>query len=259
MSQTQEDINKIVLAEKPNLNFTANDGQNIKIISNEDEAYLDQKYEEMMEYMRTKHEKGLHEEEKDKLYGDLQIMWNEVSGKNGGRLNEVSFNLVLHEDEFKFLFDMIKNKFEYDVDTIFYAIELRDMLDDMEAKSKFSNDKQAIAFRMTPVDLHYLYHLVSKKTVKGLTKQSYLFAEIIKRIALSSTVFNYYKTRFDNAAKAVQLWVASLDPGMSIPETDRIYQLIWGDSDIKPDFSDSEDTKKSTKKSTKKVKEKSEN
>lgn len=252
MSTTKEDINKIVLAEKPNLNYTAMDGENIRIISNEDEKALDQKYEEMMEYMRTKHDKSLSDEEKDELYGNLQIMWNEVSGKNGGKLNDVSFNLVLHEDEFKFLYDMVKNKFEYDVDTIFYAIELRDMLNDMESKGKYSNDKQAIAFRMTPVDLHYLYHLVAKKTVKGLTKQSYLFAEIIKRIALSSTVFNYYKTKFDNAAKAVQLWTASLDPGMSIPEDDRVYQLIWGDSDVKPDFSDPKP------KGTKKVKEKSE-
>ena len=89
---------------------------------------------------------------------------------------------------------------------------------------------------MTTVDIHYLYQLLSKHTVRGLSKESYYFAEIIKRIAMASKVFNYYKETFANIAKSVQLWVASLDKGVTIHESDPIYQLIWGDSDTKPSF-----------------------
>lgn len=245
MSNTQEELRKIVIAEKPNLNFETKDGNMVRILSHEDETYLEQSYDELIQFMRDNHAQGLTEEQKDELYNKLQISWNEVSGKNGGRLNEVSFSLILHRPEYNYLMDLIKNKIEYDVDTIFYGMELKDMLEEMSSKGKFENDKQGIAFNMTPVDIHYLYHIISKQTVKGLNTQAYNFAEIIKRIALSSNVFNHYKQNFDNVAKAIQLWVASLDKGIVINENDPIYHLIWGESDIKPKFIEvKEDVKK---------------
>lgn len=238
MSNTQEKLRKIVIAEKPDLNFTSNDGEKIRILTPEDELYLEQSYDELIEFMRTNHAQGLTDEEKDELYNKLQISWNEVSGKNGGRLNDISFSLVLHRSEYNYLMDLLKNKIEYDVDTIFYGMELRDMLEGMKASADYENDKQGIAFDMNPIDIHYLYHIISKQTVKGLSTQAYNFAEIIKRIALSSNIFNHYKQNFDNISKAIQLWVASLDEGMVIDNQDPIYQMIWGNSDNKPKFVD---------------------
>tara|TARA_R110000772_G_scaffold4683_2_gene16743 strand:+ start:2831 stop:3607 length:777 start_codon:yes stop_codon:yes gene_type:complete len=233
-----QEIKDIVIVEKPELLFEDLSENKIRMISIEDETYLEQKSIELIEYMRNNHDQKVSDEQKDNMYLDLQKMWNEVSGKNGGRLNDINFFLILHRQEYNYLVTLLRNKMEYDVDTIFFAMELDKMIKTMADDHKFENDITAKPFDMTPVDVHYLYQLLSRHKVKGLSKESYYFAEIIKRIALTSKIFNYYQETYKNIAKAVQLWVASLEEGVSIQEGDKIYQLIWGDTDIKPVFSD---------------------
>lgn len=235
MSQ-QNEIKDIVISEKPELTFEARDGESIRILSQKDEEFLEGKYTEMLDFMRDNHSQQHSEEQKDQLYKDLQVMWNEISGKNGGRLNSLSFNLVLHQDEYNYLKSVINNKTEYTADTIFYAMEIRSMMDKMVEDNKFESPDQAKPFEMTAVDIHYLYHIISSHKVKGINKQSITFANIIKRIAVSSKVFNHYKDKFDNVAKAVQLWVTSLDKGFYIDKNDKAYNLIWGDSEKEPEF-----------------------
>lgn len=235
MSQ-KDQIKDIVISEKPELTFKSRDEEVIRIISQENEEFLEGKYQEMLKFMRDNHSQDYTEEQKDQLYKDIQIMWNEVSGKEGGKLNSISFNLILHQEEYNYLKSVINNKTEYTVDTIFYAMEIQSMMEKMLENNKFESQNQAKPFEMTAVDIHYLYHIISSHKVKGINKQSIIFAEIIKRIALSSKVFNYYKEMFDNIAKAVQLWVTSLDKGFYIDKNDKSYNLIWGDSDKEPDF-----------------------
>ena len=235
-----EDLKEIVIAEKPNLSFKCDNGEMIRILSTEDESFLEERYQQIIDFMVNNHSQDHSEEEKNKLYGELQKMWFEISGKEG-KMNEISFNLVLYRDEYKYLLSILKNKIEYNVDTIFYGLELEKMIEQMISEEKFESDEQAKGFVMTAVDIHYLYHIVSKHTVKGLSKQSRMFAEIIKRIALSSNIFNHYKSKFDSTSKAIQMWVASLDKGFVIEESDKVYQLIWGDTDKKPSFSKKEE------------------
>jgi len=249
----QQDLKSIVIVEKPDLLFEDLNGNKIRLISAEDETYLENSYKSMIEYMRDNHSQELSEEEKDTMYLDLQRIWNEVSGKNGGRLNEISFNLILHKNECKYLLNLVKTKLEYDVDSVFYAMELNNMIEKMVESGEFTDDGTGVPFEMSAVDIHYLYQIISKHKVKGLTKNSYYFAEILKRIALSSKVFNYYKENFTNIAKSLQLWVASLDKGFAIKEDDKVYQLIWGNSDTKPVFNISKDPKET--KEVKKTKE----
>lgn len=235
-----QEIKEIVIVEKPDVQFVDLSENKVRMISSDDETYLEEKAKELIEYMRNNHNQDISDESKDNLYLELQKMWNEVSGKNGGRLNSINFYLVLHRQEYNYLVSLLRNKMEYDVDTIFFAMELDSMLGAMADDNKFENDKTAKQFDMTPVDVHYLYQLLSRHKVKGLSKESYYFAEIIKRIAMSSKIFNYYKETYTNIAKAVQLWVASLDKGVSIQENDAVYQLIWGGTDIKPVFNDNQ-------------------
>jgi hypothetical protein len=233
-----DELKDIVIVEKPELQFTDLSENGVRMISIEDETYLEQKAIELIEYMRNNHSQDISNKEKDTLYSELQKMWNDVSGKDGGRLNNINFFLVLHRQEYNYLVNLLRNKMDYDVDTIFFAMELDNMIKTMVDDNKFEDDNTAKQFNMTPVDVHYLYQLLSKHTVRGLGKEAYYFAEIIKRIALTSKIFNYYKESYTNIAKAVQLWVASLDKGIAIQENDKVYQLIWGDSDIKPVFTD---------------------
>lgn len=235
-----QDLKDVVIVEKPELTLTSENGELVRVISQEDELYLTGKYDEIIKFMRDNHSQDISDEEKDSLYIELQKMWNEVSGKNGGRLNEVSFNLILNRDEYRYLTDLIVNKMEYDVDTIFFAEELIDMINDMRKDDKFLNNESK-PFNMTPVDIHYLYQLLSKHTVKGLSKQSRNFSNVIRRIALSSKVFNYYKELYANLAKSITIWVHSLDKGTFISETDNAYKMIWGDSDVKPVFAEKKD------------------
>lgn len=242
MSQHEQDLKNIVIVEKPDLLFEDLNGNKIRMISLEDETYLEEKYRSMIQYMRDNHSQDLSEQEKDLMYEDLKRMWNEVSGKDGGKLNSITFYLILHKQECKYLVNLLKNKLEYNVDSVFFAMELENMINGIIENNEFVGDTDAKAFDMTPVDVHYLYQILSQHTVKGLGKNSYYFAEIIKRIALTSKIFNYYKETFTNLSKAIQMWVASLDKGVIINEEDKIYHLIWGDSDKKPSFHVAEKT-----------------
>ncbi len=237
MSSQQEEIDRKVLVNKPALEFEAKNGEKIRLVSEEDEKFLDERYDEILNYMREKHDQNTTSEEKDKLYGELIAMWSEVSGKKRGRLNEISFNLILHRDECKYLTDLLRTKSEYTVDTVFYAMELDAMVSDLLANSKFENDLEAKSINMTTVDLHYLYHIISKHTVKGLGKGTYTFASIITRIGESSRVFNYFKTRYDALHAAISYWGASLDTGIMLDMNDPSYLFIWGDCENKPIFS----------------------
>lgn len=238
-----EELKDIVIAEKPDLTFKCDNGDKIRILSTEDETFLEERYQQIIDFMVNNHSQDHSEEVKNDLYGQLQGMWYEVSGKQG-KLNDISFNLILYRAEYKYLLTLIKDKVEYNVDTIFYGLELQKMIEQMVSEEKYESDNQAKGFVMTAVDIHYLYHIVSKNTVKGLGKNSRLFAEIIRRIALSSNIFNHYKTKFDSLSKAIQMWVASLDEGFVIDEGDPVYQLIWGESDNKPTFTEKESVEK---------------
>lgn len=233
MSQEMKDI---VIVEKPELEFEAKDGSKVRILSEEDEKYLEEKYDDLIDFMRDNHSQDYSEIEKNVMYAELQEKWNDVSGKNGGKLNEVSFNLVLHREEFQYILTLLRDKMEYDVDTVFYALELESLMSELISSEKYESDEDAKAFTLTPVDLHYLYHILSKHTVRGLNKGARSFAIIIQRIALSSGVFNYYKESFSNIAVAIQVWIASLDKGVTIPEDNKSYQLIWGDMENRPVF-----------------------
>tara|TARA_R110000772_G_scaffold2410_2_gene8423 strand:+ start:44925 stop:45689 length:765 start_codon:yes stop_codon:yes gene_type:complete len=232
----QNQMKEIVIVEKPELQFIDLNENKLRLISEEDENYLEQKASELITYMRNNHDQSISSKEKDNVYLELQKIWNEVSGRDGGRLNTINFFLILHRPEYNYFVNLLKNKMEYDVDTIFFAIELEKMITEMSQDNKFTTDFDAKQFDMTPVDVHYVYQLLSKHTVKGLNKDSIAFAEIIKRIAIASKVFNYYKETFNNIAKAIQLWVASLEEGVSIQKEDPIYKLIWGEGDIVPSF-----------------------
>lgn len=217
---TQEEVRKQVISEKPDIYFEAKDGEKIRIISSEDEQWLDEKFDNIIKFLKENHAQNLSEGEKDELYKKLKDMWNEVSGKTG-KLNSISFDLVLHRDEHKFLVDLITNKMEYDVDTVFYAIELDKMIREMISNNKYNGDDDAKGMKMTPLDITYLYHIISKHKVKGLNQKTKLFASVISSVGVSSKVFNYYSEMFKNISDTIQKWVLSLDDESALSDEDR--------------------------------------
>ena len=110
--------------------------------------------------------------------------------------------------------DLILNKLEYDVNTVFFAIELRDLFDIMKS-TKYSGNEY-IPYKVNATEVTYIYHLISKHKVKGLTKDAYTFANILKRIGSISKIFNYYDTTGKNLSNDIQDWVSTFDEKISI-------------------------------------------
>ena len=141
-------------------------------------------------------------------------MWKEYTNI----LRVVKYNFFLNRTQWKFLTDLILTKLEYDVNTVFFAIELTNLLASMK-DTKFTDDNQLTAFSVDATEITYIYHLISKHKVKGLSKDSYTFANILKRIGDISKVFNYYDTAAKNLTGEIQNWVAAFEEGVTIEST----------------------------------------
>jgi hypothetical protein len=194
---------------KPSVIFTEN-GIDYKNIGEDFESNLDNKYQTILDFIKNNDGKGKTELEKDSLYKSAQELCIDYTNM----LKSTKYNFNLNRVQWKFLSDLIQSKLEYDVNTIFLAIELTEILGTMRS-DKFSNDTDSIPFLVDATEITYIYHLIAEHKVKGLTKDTYTFSEILKRIGAVSKVFNYYDTIGKNVATDVLDWVACFEEGVS--------------------------------------------
>jgi hypothetical protein len=75
---------------------------------------------------------------------------------------------------------------------------------------KYKDDKECLPTDMTPTEVTYLYHLISTHKVKGLTRDAYTFASILRRIGEISKIVNYYDNESKNLTKDIAIWAANL-------------------------------------------------
>lgn len=195
---------------KPELSFTEND-QNYLIFTKEEETKLDSKIEEIENYLNKNAGPKKDEQEKDEYYKQAQNLWHGFV--NG--LKDAKYQFYLNKAEHKFLTELILTKIEYDVNTVFFAIELTNMLGGLK-DAKYTNEKDLLSFPVNATEITYIYHLISKHKVKGLTKDAYTFSKVLIRIGSISKVFNYYETASKNLSKDIQDWVLTFDEGVSI-------------------------------------------
>lgn len=181
-----------------------------RIISNFDEVSLDEAIQNIEQFMVDNIGYGMPEEEKDRLYAEAKVLWN----KYAEILRNVKFTFYLNRKQYQFLTELLRDKLEYDVNTIFLAIELTNMLGSWHMSGTLRDDSKLKGYSSDATEITYMYHLISKHKVKGLTNSTYLFAEVLRRIGEISKVINYY----DNAAKQlstdIQNWVASFEDNM---------------------------------------------
>lgn len=193
---------------KPEIKFFENETENL-LITPFYENELDSKIASIENFMENNDGKDKTDEEKDELYKGAQELW--VSYANS--LKEAKYNFHLNRPQWKFITDLVLSKLEYDVNTVFFAIELTDLLGSMR-DVKFTDDNQLIPFPVNATEITYVYHLISKHKVKGLTKDAYLFSEILIRIGNISKLFNYYDTCGKNLSSDVQNWVSTFEEGV---------------------------------------------
>lgn len=199
--------------QKPDVTFTDKENNLYTILSYDFENGLDIKIKELSDYMTNNTGRGKSDEEKDEIYAKAQMIWNEYIAL----LKATKYNLNLDRAQYNFLTDLIVKKLEYDVNTVFIAVELTNLLGTMR-DIKFANDTEVKEFKVDATEITYIYHLIATHKVKGLTKDSYVFADILRRIGEISKVFNYYDTTGKNMAQDVQDWVVLFDESITLEE-----------------------------------------
>ena len=204
---------------KPELSFFENEVLN-RLLNFDRELMLDSKIEEVESFMKNNPGHGLVEEVKDALYGNAQYLYNEYKKT----LRDVRFNFYLNRPQYNLLTDLILKKLEYDVNTVFIAIELTELLGGMEG-TKFQNDTEIKLFEVTATELTYIYHLIQNHKVKGLTKEAYVFSKLLVRIGEISKVINYYDATAKRLPEDIQQWALRMDAsdvvsGESLPVTE---------------------------------------
>jgi len=192
-------------AVRPSLTFFKNDIE-YKLLDDDQENQLEVAVYDATEYIEKNNGFGKSEAEKDELYKNAQKYWKILANT----LQDTKFNFYLDQEQHKYLFDLLRNKLEYDSNTVFFAMELAEML---AQKATWSGDKnQQQSFQLTATEITYVYHLISKHKVKGLNKEAYMFVDILRKIGQISKVINFY----DAGAKAlntrIQQWVAGFEP-----------------------------------------------
>ena len=204
---------------KPNLTIFEGESE-YRLISLENETLLDNKINEITNFMITNHGKGKSDLEKDNLYGDAKSKWEEYATI----LRDVKYTFHLNRKQYQFLTDLLIDKMEYDVNTVFLAIELTNMLGQWKESGTLKDDTSVQGYTSDATEVTYMYHLISKYKVKGLSNSSYRFAEVLRKIWHISKIIAYYDTHAKNLSKEIQTWVASFEDGVQVEGKD------WGTS-----------------------------
>lgn len=194
-----------VLTVKPDISFFENETLN-RLLTFEREVSLDAKVEAVESFMVKNPGHGLLETDKDLIYGQAQGLLNDLKKE----LRDTKFSFYLNRTQYNFLTDLLLRKLEYDVNTIFIAIELTQLLGGMSG-TKYSNDSQLIAFEANATEITYIYHLIAKHTVKGLTKDTYTFSKLLIRIGDLSKIINYYDASAKRLVDEISQWALRMD------------------------------------------------
>jgi hypothetical protein len=195
---------------KPAVSFFENEVDNL-IITPQEESILDSKIQAIEDYMKNNSGKGKTEQEKDELYQNAQNLWHDYSSA----LKSANYLFYLNRPQYKFLTDLILTKMEYDVNTVFFAIELTDTMANMK-DAKYTDDKALNSFEVNATEITYIYHLISKHKVKGLSKDAYTFSQILYRIGGISKMINYYEAAHKNLSTDIQNWILTFEDGVEM-------------------------------------------
>jgi hypothetical protein len=193
---------------KPKLAILHNEIE-YRLLSFEFEKNLDDGIFDIESYMASHNGFGQPDAYKDSLYAKAKELWRIYADT----LREAKFTFYLNRKQYRYLTTLLNEKLEYDVNTVFLAIELTNMLGTwVQSTDKHKNDTELKGFTSDATEITYMYHLIAKHTVKGLSENTYLFAEILKKIGEISKIINYYDTAAKNLSKVIQDWVAAFEP-----------------------------------------------
>lgn len=146
--------------------------------------------------------KKMTDDQKDKIYDIAQYLFNNFQKK----LNQLNFHFPINSEERKFIYNVFKNKIEYDQNEVFQLDELKNNYLDID----FKNDNGIYNTYINVNDLIVFYHLFSKYKVKGITNEFYNFIQILKKIGERIKLFNAYNVVIQRLSNDFQLWGGNL-------------------------------------------------
>jgi hypothetical protein len=187
---------------KPKMTTTFEEKE-VRIISQDDESSMDSAVKEIENFISFNHGMGKSEEEKDRLYFEAKNLWE----KYVNIFRNLSCSLFMNEKQFEYFSVMLRDKIEYDVNTIFFGIELTNTLGEWVTKKS-----DVKSYDSDPVSMNYIYHLISTVKVKGLTDESYLFSQVLRKVYEVVKIVNFYDNHAKTLSKDIQEWVASFEP-----------------------------------------------
>jgi hypothetical protein len=194
---------------KPEVEFFKNE-ELYRLIDTDVEKSLDDKVEGINKFFIDNPSKDIlefTEPEKDEIYKKAQNLLNEYKDE----LTECSLNFHLNRPQYRFLTDLLLKRMEYDVNQVFIAIELTNLLGTMKEAS-YKNDTDLINFTITPTNVTYVYHLISTYKVKGLTKEAYSFSQVLLKIGELSRLISYYDSTAKNLIDQFTRWSFEFSP-----------------------------------------------
>lgn len=147
--------------------------------------------------------RAMSEEEKDKIYHIAQYLFNVYQKK----LNDLIFFFPLTKEEVKFVFNVFRNKLEYDQNEVF---QLKDIKENYLDKEFTKQDDGNYMTYINVNDLIIFYHLISKYKVKGITQEHYDYLSILTKVGERIKLFNAYNVVVQRLSEDFQLWGGNL-------------------------------------------------
>jgi len=122
----------------------------------------------------------------------------------------MTFNFGITKDEWKFMYDVMYHKIEYDQNELFQLKEVRERyLEGVKEIDKTLNT-DIIPSVINVNDLIILYHLISKFKVKGINKQHFSYLTLLTKIGERIKLFNAYNVLIQRLSADFQTWGSCL-------------------------------------------------
>lgn len=181
---------------KPSLVYlhkVENDYQELRIISVEDENILDKFVSDLNTVLETTSGVGKTPADID----HIQISVKALFGEFVEYFKELKYSTNLTSEQYDFISEMVNSKFEYDSETVFLGLGLSKVVSEWkETNKKHKEDGTVRAYQLDATVLSWLYVLLSKHKIAGITKASRSLAEVLKRINEITNIANYYNYHY---------------------------------------------------------------
>jgi hypothetical protein len=182
------------------------DRNDLTVISTEDAKKADTLLDSIDKFLSANAEAGKKDDDtKTKLYGEVKAIWADLSD----HINNIGFIFNVDDNEYKMLKQYILNKCEYDHQSVFMGVQLKEDFFKRADIHRKNNESILITCNETVL----LHHLLENggMVVKGLDTRSYNLRNILTAIGNINKHFNELDVASKRAGGEINDWVQGLE------------------------------------------------